>query len=223
MIKIKFTCEYCGVEGERRKSDYNRAKHHYCSHKCSVKASDSIVYTECAFCRKQLILKRNKVRAKARVFCSHSCASKMINVERGGKLRKGEINCSYCGKKLAGEQFKYCSISCQHQHIYSNFIKAWQDGIVSGSTANGGVASTIRKYLHDKYGCRCAICGWNKINPHTHKIPLQVHHIDGNSHNASEDNLILICPNCHSLTDKFGARNKGNGRDSRRIRRANQK
>lgn len=34
-------------------------------------------------------------------------------------------------------------------------------------------------------------------------IPLQLHHIDGNHENNSFENLQLLCPNCHSLTDTF--------------------
>jgi len=37
-------------------------------------------------------------------------------------------------------------------------------------------------------------------------ISLEVHHIDGNRVNNELNNLQLLCPNCHSLTDNF--RNK---------------
>ena len=47
------------------------------------------------------------------------------------------------------------------------------------------------------------------------KIPLEVHHIDGNRRNNQESNLILLCPNCHSLTDNF--RGKGIKSDSEKI------
>ena len=36
-------------------------------------------------------------------------------------------------------------------------------------------------------------------------------HIDENYANK-EENLILLCPSCHSLTPTYGARNKGKGR-----------
>lgn len=42
------------------------------------------------------------------------------------------------------------------------------------------------------------------------KIPLCVHHIDGNHRNNDESNLQLLCPNCHSLTDNYCGRNKSN-------------
>ena len=56
-------------------------------------------------------------------------------------------------------------------------------------------------------------------NPVTNNVPIQLDHIDGNSDNNSLDNLKLLCPNCHSLTPTFGALNKGNGRELRRLKR----
>ena len=37
-------------------------------------------------------------------------------------------------------------------------------------------------------------------------------HIDGNSKNNKEENLTLLCPNCHSLTKTYKGANRGNGR-----------
>lgn len=59
-----------------------------------------------------------------------------------------------------------------------------------------------------KHDYKCEKCGWGEINPFTNKTPLQIHHIDGNSLNNKEENLQLLCPNCHSLTENFGSRNK---------------
>ena len=39
-------------------------------------------------------------------------------------------------------------------------------------------------------------------------INLQVHHIDGDKTNNCLDNLQLLCLNCHSQTDNFGAKNR---------------
>lgn len=39
-------------------------------------------------------------------------------------------------------------------------------------------------------------------------IPLEVHHIDGNNMNNSLENLRLLCPNCHALTDNYRTKNK---------------
>ena len=41
---------------------------------------------------------------------------------------------------------------------------------------------------------------------------LQVNHIDGNYKNNREENLELLCPNCHSLTPNYRSLNRGKGR-----------
>lgn len=69
----------------------------------------------------------------------------------------------------------------------------------------------IRNYLIEKYQ-GCQLCGWNQVNPTTNRMPLEVHHIDGNCTNNKEENLQLLCPNCHSLTPNSGALNKGNSK-----------
>ena len=67
----------------------------------------------------------------------------------------------------------------------------------------------------EKYQCKCSKCGWGEENPFSHTIPLEVEHIDGNFQNNREDNLTLLCPNCHSLTPTYKGANKRNGRKDR--------
>lgn len=38
------------------------------------------------------------------------------------------------------------------------------------------------------------------------KIPLELHHIDGNRFNNQLSNLQIVCPNCHSMTDNYSGR-----------------
>ena len=76
----------------------------------------------------------------------------------------------------------------------------------------------IRRYLFEKYNNSCQQCGWSKTNIHTELVPLQIHHIDGDCTNNKENNLELLCPNCHALTENFGSRNKNATRIDKRIR-----
>ncbi len=39
-------------------------------------------------------------------------------------------------------------------------------------------------------------------------IPLEVHHIDGDNRNNDVDNLLLLCPNCHALTNNYRGKNR---------------
>lgn len=38
-------------------------------------------------------------------------------------------------------------------------------------------------------------------------IPLELHHIDGDKNNLLVENLELLCPNCHALTDTYRGKN----------------
>ena len=62
----------------------------------------------------------------------------------------------------------------------------------------------IRKILIKERGDKCEKCGINQWLGN--KITLQVHHIDGNNTNNIRNNLQLLCPNCHSLTDNWSKR-----------------
>ena len=73
------------------------------------------------------------------------------------------------------------------------------------------ISSYIKKYIFEKYDNKCALCGWGKIN-----IPLEIEHIDGNYKNNNEENLTLLCPNCHSLTSTYKGANLNHGRSSRK-------
>jgi 5-methylcytosine-specific restriction endonuclease McrA len=66
-----------------------------------------------------------------------------------------------------------------------------------------------------KYSSQCSRCGWCKVNPVIGHSPLEIDHIDGDSENNSENNLVLLCPNCHSLTPTYKNLNKGHGRSWR--------
>ena len=74
----------------------------------------------------------------------------------------------------------------------------------------------LKTYLLKKYNYQCSECGWNKRNIYTGNILLEIEHIDGNYLNNVEDNLTVLCPNCHSLTSTYKGANLYHGRKERR-------
>ena len=130
-------------------------------------------------------------------------------------LKKVRNKCLLCGKEPARSGYKYCSNACQLKYQHRAYIEKWKDGVENGLSSLGLVSVHIKRYLRDKYGNTCSVCGWSRVNVKTGLVPLIADHIDGNLRNNTEDNLRLICPNCDSLSPTYAALNKGNGRKHR--------
>lgn len=63
-------------------------------------------------------------------------------------------------------------------------------------------ANLIKKLFNDGIKeRRCERCGLSEWcgNP----IPLELHHINGNRYDNHLENLQILCPNCHALTDNY--------------------
>jgi hypothetical protein len=166
-------------------------------------------------------LKRNALRGV--VFCSASCASKAYWSTQQ-PANKHALICP-CGKSFQTRdpRQRCCSTVCGRRYAkrmrdqaYPAYIAAWLGGEpVLEMHVNGQINRHIRRYLFEKYGSRCTKCDWAQVHPITGRVPLTVEHLDGDWKNNSEDNLTLLCPNCHSLTLTFGSLNRGRGRPRR--------
>ena len=67
----------------------------------------------------------------------------------------------------------------------------------------------MKRYIEETIGNKCLHCG---IGPEWNGKPitLQLDHIDGNNDDHRLENLRILCPNCHTQTDTWCARNKKN-------------
>ena len=131
-------------------------------------------------------------------FCSQSCSATYNNTR---KIKP--YKCNGCDNLIltnSSYKKKYCSVKCRTNHCRKSKIN--ENGFLDKVSIQ-----TIRKYLIDNRSHKCEVCKnteWlGKI------ITLEIHHIDGNSKNNEFDNLQLLCPNCHSMTDNYKAKNKG--------------
>ena len=126
-------------------------------------------------------------------------------------------HCKYCDKNLHARNAQYCDNQCQANYAYKQYIEQWKGKLVSGNRGKQSlnISGHVIRYIKSKYNNSCAQCGWAQINQFSLTSPLEINHIDGNAHNTTEANLILLCPNCHSLTNTHKNLNKGYGRLSR--------
>jgi len=131
-------------------------------------------------------------------------------------LYNGHMNktqCPGCGKLFQTKQYQvYCTTKCRNEHEYKMWLVGQYD-----PTTKAGLAERFRLYLIKEANYKCEQCSWSGTNPVSGKSTLQVDHVDGNSANNCKDNLIVLCPNCHSLTPTYGALNKGKGRKARYV------
>ncbi len=125
--------------------------------------------------------------------------------------------CVGCGcvipYKGTGFHYKYCSIPCQAAHrvlqSQEKFKKLFEEGKLTARR-------NIYKVLVERDGNRCSVCGIEEWNGKP--IRFWVDHIDGNATNNQPNNFRLICPNCDSQSETFGAKNRGRGRKSKGLK-----
>lgn len=124
--------------------------------------------------------------------------------------------CKNCNKILINRQKVFCCNKCCQDYIYKKYIEDWKNGKDDGVIGQYSISKHIKRYLFEKHNHKCQICGWGQMNETTKKIPLEIHHIDGDYKNNKEENLQLLCPNCHSLTPNYKASNKKGRKDRKK-------
>jgi hypothetical protein len=171
-------------------------------------------YRVCPECGEQIFNRDNK-------FCNRSCAASNNNRKYPKwESLKQTIKCLNCPEEISyivghplsinNKPRKYCSVQCQKDYEWQERVIIIESGgIESISKYEPTQRDILKGYLIWKHGEKCMECGWCEVNKWTGIIPIQIEHIDGNPHNQSLDNLALLCPSCHSLTEFFGSRGKG--------------
>ena len=123
------------------------------------------------------------------------------------------FECKQCGKEKKWSYSSkniYCSNACQKIAQTKERVRQWLD---EGKDWKTNIPAWCKNYIAEQRGYACEVCG---IDEHNGKpIILEVDHIDGKHYNNNVENLRLICPNCHSQTNTYKNRNKGNGRNYR--------
>lgn len=156
-------------------------------------------------------------KQRKKVFCTKECLE-LSNSERIMTNKKIN-NCKNCGLEIYNK--KFCNPKCFNEDRMKKMRNEWLSTKIlpnfSKKTGSGAVRGKyVREYIIEQQNYKCAICGteqiWNSV-----PIVFILDHINGNYKDNSRENLRLICPNCDSQTITFKGRNKGNGREKRRI------
>jgi len=129
--------------------------------------------------------------------------------------------CKNCNNEFSFRGYSsnhiYCSLECSKEFVntHKNTVneQRFQDWLLGKDLNLKNPRPIIKEFVIQRDGYKCSSCG---IDSHNGKeITLWLDHIDGNAANNGPDNFRLICPNCDSQSDTFGAKNYGKGRKSR--------
>ena len=127
--------------------------------------------------------------------------------------KKEPKHCLNCDKILSDRSSIYCSMKCLQEDKYKERINKYLKGEIEGWTSKGvQLAIWLRRYIKEIRGSSCSKCGWDEKHSIDGKSLTEINHIDGDAKNCKLENLEVLCPNCHSKTTNFRARNKKSSR-----------
>jgi len=222
------TCEVCGTHFTDRPGKRKQT----CSRRCGAFLWRGIkpVTKCCPTCKTEFTVGR---KAEKQVYCCKKCARHAYGSAKRGKFERFPVTCRVCAKifhvvkselpfrktcsrKCAGtarlvplaprsclwcatlfsprrENNHCCSMKCARRH--------WGSKVRAANAAAGREnPRTSKQRLLERAKKKCQICGWGKV-PEV----LERHHCDRNHRNNSDNNLLLLCPTCHSV-DHYNAR-----------------
>jgi len=187
------TCKQCQDKFEVSR---NSRKRKYCNRCLDKNKPDESKI--CKSCQKEFLTPSHHDRIK--IFCSHSCAATYNNTKRSPIIK-----CKNCDTIITGRAKRaniFCSKKCCGDYKKKIKLDKFEKGELSSKSA--------KDILLENHGniCLNTTCAWDFTKKF---VSVELEHIDGNSENNLPENLTLLCPNCHSLTSTYKAKNKGNG------------
>ena len=155
-------------------------------------------HNNCRKCDKKFVPKKGTIN-----YCSLSCR----NSRNFSEQTKEKKSCITKRKWLDGTYslVDWDNVNNNVEKISKSF-GVWEkkayDRLFNGEKLH---IQTLRKILiWDVENC-CELCNTSEWLGSA--ITLEVHHIDGNNKNNELSNLQILCPNCHSQTDNYRAKN----------------
>jgi len=166
-------CERCGKEFMKDYRKYPKGIPRFCS---------------CLCARKRIYTQETKDKISKKV--SFSLKEKWKNKEYREKVIRGLHNNKESILK-AGNAGRATQIA-KRKEINENLLIDGKYELMSFSVR--------RKILFEEANYSCEVC--NNKEWLGESIWLEIHHKDSNNKNNKRDNLIIVCPNCHSIIDK---------------------
>lgn len=194
-----YYCLNCGKEILGK----NKSRKKFCSHSCSATYNNKGK-------RQSIETRRKRSRTFQEKNPNFDGNYKDINEKVIKKYNNFDPNkeyfCLNCGKRIENpchsKMNKFCTRKCANEYKGKKILEDWQNGVIK--IKSGRLPEPIKEYLLGKVSYKCEMCGFEGYNKLTNKTILQIHHKDGDALNNTKDNLQILCPNCHAMTENFG-------------------
>ena len=143
-------------------------------------------YIECDNCHNLFLKNIIAIKNSKHNFCSPECSRKYRQADYV------ELECAQCGDEFLKNTNKmnsksglyFCSRKCKDE-------AQRMGGLILPS--HYGTSEYYQKKALRHYGNLCELCGYDEF-------PIcEVHHIDGDKKNNALENLIVLCPNHHTI------------------------
>jgi hypothetical protein len=149
-------------------------------------------------------------------FCSSKCSHDYVNQLKRQNAINVNFNrfraCPVCDIEIPYSRAKRynlrCSLKCDGIWKSRQIVEAWLKDSSKGTAKGGGLNRTVRRHLIEQAQGRCSKCNRVDVHETTGNYVIEVDHIDGNRFNNRQDNLAVLCGNCHALTQTYKANSR---------------
>lgn len=224
---IVLSCAVCGVLLKRKPSAVAKAigKRVYCGrdHQALDRRTQEIL--SCAYCGSEVIRKPSRLarNKSGLVFCSREHQGLAFRTHSGIPASSGPENrsgreygkattpCAKCGNMRTPSRLT--DDLCSKCHRIQGRIQQWLTGDLSVTYIGRfkEPAKWVKRHLIETRGDKCEVCKIS-IRRADGTSVIQMNHIDGDYLNNRIENLELLCPNHHAVTETWGSRNQSMGR-----------
>lgn len=144
-------------------------------------------------------------------FCSNRCSRSFSTRGKRDEINKA-VSSKLKGKRVGGSGKKQSpehvakrleSLKTKRDLIKAKQVAAAKDKYVS-KLFDELSAGHKRRRVFEEQNFKCVSCGLDEWLGKP--ITLEIEHRDGNTSNNARDNLIALCPNCHSYTPTWRRR-----------------
>jgi len=205
-MKITRKCSNCDKDVVRENSKRNRSvKNVFCNHKCqgiwqrgknNSSWNGGRIKKQCVVCEKEYTVKQSEKESKV---CSQKCNGQLL-ILKAKEIR----NCLVCDEEFVATKSRvqrYCSRECSSLAHSTRMIGTSNPNYVDGNGSSRHPVEfnkRLKRKIRERDGYFCQLCGTREED---YGKNLDVHHIDYDKTNNSEDNLIALCNSCHSTTN----------------------